>query len=280
MTHYGSAAKQVLLDNCPDFLDISNGRQVSVNHTTCPAGEDVRERLGVKNVGGAFLWHCFNCGESGYYRPKEHFTSLLETGEVEVHKAKDAQYDVHYFNFSDKWEDFPTEQKLWLMSYGIDEHLARSLGIRTTATGVVLPTYNSRNAGYPGSIGGYQIRCFTGKQKYQTFTSDKYSMLRSVLRGPDGMTMVICEDLMSSYKCFLAGYNAVALMGTKLHAEMSTLPPMDRVVLWLDADTAGSSGAVALARELGAFYPTLTMVMDRQPKDFSITQIREHVDGV
>jgi hypothetical protein len=47
-------------------------------------GVDTRKRFGVKHVDDAYLWHCFNCGDSGYYRTRETVSRIkLMTGTTE-----------------------------------------------------------------------------------------------------------------------------------------------------------------------------------------------------
>jgi hypothetical protein len=269
MTHYGNDALQVLLDNYPEYGDIGRDEDVKVCHTTCPAGVDTRNRLGIKNVGGAYLWHCFNCGESGYYRPKESFTKLLEQEKVIITPGSILDWFPKYESFSSEYDDMPTAYRLWLSSYGFDAVECHMLGIRFSNDGVILPTYQGSEV----KPGGYQVRTFNAKVKYRTYTVDKFSYLDN---DPD--TLVIVEDLLSSYKVWLAGYSSLALMGTKVKCKLSELPQHQRVVLWLDSDSAGSKGALDLLRELNPLYPNMTMCFNKQPKECTLDEIRNMID--
>jgi hypothetical protein len=268
MTHYGNDALQVLLDNYPEYEDIGRDEDVKVCHTTCPAGVDTRNRLGIKNVGGAYLWHCFNCGESGYYRPKESFTKLLDEEKVIITPGSILDSFPKYDSFSNAYRDMPTMQRLWLNSYGFDATEFHILGIKFSDDGIILPTYNIDR-----KVGGYQVRTFNAKVKYRTYTVDKFSYLYA-----RDDVLVIVEDLLSSYKVWLAGYSSLALMGTKVKCKLSELPQHQRVVLWLDSDSAGSKGALDLLRELNPLYPNMTMCFHKQPKECTLEEIRQNVD--
>jgi hypothetical protein len=267
MTHYGRAAKQVLLDNCDGWDDLSPGEANNYNHTTCSAGEDTRGRLSVKNVGNTWLWHCYNCGESGYYRPKEVFSKLIDGGSVtDIHASGSIDPTIFFYTLSGRYDDFTTEQKLWLASYGFFEEEVVKIGLRTNAYGVHLPVL----ARLPTYVRGYQVRNMSSKgPKYLTNTANKISLL-----GAEGDVVVVVEDLLSSYKVWLAGYTSAALMGTKLHANPSELPRTSECVVWLDADSAGTTGAMNMVRELNPLYDNVTLYVDRQPKELSIEEIQ------
>jgi hypothetical protein len=264
MTYYGRAAKQVLQDNCEDWEDIPTNETRNYNHTTCPAGEDTRGRLGVKNVSNTWLWHCFNCGESGYYRPKEVFSRLLDKGEVEEVKHAVRDPIVEYYTHEHRYDAFPNDHKLWLASYGFFKEEVERLGIRSSDFGVYLPVYNR-------SVKGYQVRNMTGHgPKYTTHTISKLHVVPSTHDN----CVVIVEDLLSSYKVGLAGFTCVALMGTKLHVPASELPRAEHCVIWLDADSAGTTGAIKLAMELSPIYENVTTIVNKQPKELSIEELQ------
>lgn len=77
VTNYGHNARQELEDNAPDYEDILDDEQNKYDHTTCG---DTRSRFYVTNKGGAYLYHCFNCNESGYYRPKDRYSPTPSLG--------------------------------------------------------------------------------------------------------------------------------------------------------------------------------------------------------
>lgn len=264
MTYYGREAKNVLDNECGGWEELRPDESVSYNHTLCPAGEDRRRRLNVKNVGNTWLWHCFNCGESGYYRPKEVFSKLIEEDSVRHHipiRESDAVSDYYAYDF--RYEAFPTDQQLWLASYGFLREEVEWAKIRTSPRGVILPTYG------PEGINGYQIRNFQKGVKYVTYTKAAVSTLLNVAD-----VTVLCEDLLSGYKLCRAGYNSVALMGTKLKAPASTLPRTSRCIVWLDSDIAGTSGGIELMRNLSPLYETVDYIVNNQPKELTIEEIQ------
>lgn len=265
MTHYGKAAKAVLEDNCEGWEDIAPDETRNYNHTTCPAGEDKRERLGVKNIGNSWLWHCFNCGESGYYRPREVFSKLLESGGVaSIKKPESVDPVIAYYMRDFHYEMFPIDQQLWLASYGFMQDDVEAIGIRTGPFGVYLPVCNNVK------LVGYQVRNFTtGGPKYTTHTTRPVHY-----RTMPSDTLVIVEDLLSAYKVQLAGYSVCALMGTKLHVPVSELPHAKKLVIWLDEDSAGSSGAMHLHRDVAVLYEDSKLISFRQPKELSTEELQ------
>jgi len=264
-TLYGLQAKGELEQNYPDYdWALKDGQSAKVCHVSCPAGVDTKDRFGVKRVGGAYLWHCFNCGNSGYYRPKEMFSRLIN--EPDAMPPVDGSSIVSgYAAASDKYNDMPIEWRMWLMSYGFGDLECAELGIRHLPTGIVLPITNNEE------FCGYQIRTFSGKMKYLTFAIKRLHYLPCDILKP----LVIVEDLLSSYKLYLAGYNAVALMGTSVKVPYSELPQLGGdAVLWLDADVAGSKAAMQLVRELNPLY-AMRLIQYEQPKELSLYRLKE-----
>lgn len=271
---YGYAAKVHLDDNYPEWLEIPAHEQVSCNHTTCEMGEDTRGRMNILNKGGAFLWHCFNCSDSGYYRPRE-YMSMLAPGprgySVIGTTIKDPLFGMGTVTDITKMS---TAAKLWLSEYEmLDQAIVDYYHISETAAGsLVLPVWHEKE------IVGTQTRNF-GKlpRKYYTRATSPSAYITSTTEFLSPLFIV--EDLLSAYKLHCAGASVWCLMGTSIKGEYVPANGA-KVVLWLDSDLAGEVAAVKLAKELAPMYPTMTTMFDLQPKEVSFDRLRKLVRSV
>jgi hypothetical protein len=268
MTIYGTDAKNVLIDNYPEYEDMSDNEQVKTNHDDCDAGTDNKQRLYIKSMDGAYLMHCHHCGMNGYYRPRETLRRILEKPGAYVKKLDPNDWSIRYDEAHGNYSLFDTRGQLWLSRYGFNEPMISCYGIRENDRGIVLPIYN----GF-AELTGYQVRNYEGTPKYLTYTSFGFSMLTR--DDYPNRPWVIVEDLLSSYKLQQAGYTTMCLLGTKLsqvaRAKLVAEKP-ERVVVWLDDDMAGHVGTVELLRELGALT-NVTSIINKQPKDIPLSDL-------
>jgi hypothetical protein len=267
-THYGRDALSVLTSNAPDFEALNEGQQGKYNHADCPNGVDNRERLYVKNVDGAYLWHCHNCGDSGYYRPKETVRRIKEDTGVRVGTKSVPTPTYTSLTKECYYDKFKVEGQLWLGQYGFDSHLTSTFSIAETEEGIVLPVFSEYR------IAGYQVRRYNKKPKYLTYSKQRYSYLRN----SSGKPLVVVEDLLSSYKLWLAGYPTLCLLGTKLDSaalEILSTHKSDRVVLWLDDDTAGHVAAKKLFVDLAPIVPNIAAIFNHQPKEIELEILKD-----
>lgn len=275
-TLYGQEALKELTSNAPDYEEIDEGHSAKYDHVTCSMGTDTRKRFGVKHVDDAYLWHCFNCGSSGYYRTRETVSRIkLMSGVTDgahSHSLISEKYkrlsqtDLHKFNIMGQ---------LWLGGYGFTPEMVDTYNIREIDAGIVLPF-----GGFTEINRGYQLRRYDKKPKYITVMPS--GMVKShYMKSSDmflGGTLVVVEDLLSAYKLHYAGYSALCLLGTKL--DKGILPEIlldnhRRVVLWLDDDAAGHEGAVKIYKEISPIFKTITSINMLQPKEISLDKLRE-----
>jgi hypothetical protein len=282
-THYGNNALHELEQNVEGWDDIypdwSEGLSRNVSHATCPAGEDRRERMGIKRVDGAFLWHCFNCGDSGFWRPKDTYRRLGEA----VFEAEPAMATEDWYKKAERMyriaetdvNEFTLASKLWLEQYDMLDRV-EGYGIRECSDGLMLPVWGEGEFSVT-NIFGYQIRQRDAKPKYLTYTKQPFHYLRGATKAD---TLIITEDLLSSYKLHRAGYSALSLLGTSLKAPLSKLPEhTGKVMLWLDSDAAGMKGTMEVMRQLGVKYENMSVfVNDKEPKECTYAFLRS-VDG-
>jgi len=268
-TYYGREAVDVLLRNAPEYTELCEGEQRSVNHVDCPMGVDTKNRLFVKNVDEALLWHCHTCGDSGFYRPRETLKKIKETKHFDTGVTGYDYSGLPRAAEHQSYDEFDMKGQMWLDSYEFNNNeICKEYGIVESKTGIILPMYNK------GNVIGVQLRNYTGKPKYLTYSNGKAI---SYLKGSARKPVIFVEDLLSSYKLHHVGYSTVCLVGTKL--DMSLLMQLkvthlEKAVIWLDSDEAGDSGALELYRELSAITSNVTTHYDRQPKEITFEQLR------
>ena len=268
-THYGRDALETLTNNVPNYETLDEGQQGKYNHTDCHNGSDNRERLYVKNVDGAYLWHCHNCGDSGYYRPKETVSRIKASTSAVVSRTPLKTYAE--LTTTSNYDKFRVEGQLWLGQYGFGQELVSDFRIAEITDGIVLPVF--RNA----YITGYQVRRYNKTPKYLTYTKQRFSFI-DCLTEMATRPLIIVEDLLSSYKLRSAGYPTLCLLGTKLDSEALQILHSfrtKRVVLWLDDDVAGHSAAKKLFVELAPVLPNLTAMFNHQPKELSMDVLKD-----
>lgn len=268
-TYYGHDALTVLTNNAPDFDTLDEGDQCKYNHADCPNGVDNRQRLYVKNVDGAFLWHCHNCGDSGYYRPKETIRSIKAvTEDVSPSTTWPTYWGLTKQLFYDK---FKVEGQLWLGQYGFTHALVNQFHIAEIDEGIVLPIFGKAD------IQGYQIRRYNKSPKYLTYSRQRFSFIDSFL-GVGTKPLIVVEDLLSSYKLRAAGFPTLCLLGTKLDSEAQKILHMfrtKRVVVWLDDDVAGHTAAKKLFTDMSPIVPNISAIFNHQPKELSLETLKD-----
>jgi hypothetical protein len=271
-THYGRDALKVLTNNCEAYLNIEEGEQVKFNHLDCFAGEDTKTRLYVKMIDGAYLFHCHNCGDSGYYRPKENYSPINDRPEKRPVHVPRSQPTYETLTDETEYDKFRIEGQLWLAQYGFDRELTGAYGIVETQGGLVLPVYAEDFFGK--KVVGCQIRKYSGTPKYTTYSTQEYSYL--ACPHSKEKPLVITEDLLSSYKMHHAGYATLCLLGTKMHPKILDwlAKQHTRQVLWLDDDLAGHSATLKLLKEFSPVLPELTAIFLQQPKEIEIETLK------
>ncbi len=270
-TLYGREALELLTSSTPDFERILDGKQEKYNHVDCPAGDDTKQRLYVKHVDGAILFHCHHCDTSGYYRPRERYSSIADA-ENRIPHSDDARAARAYETIGEEdYNKFRIEGQLWLGQYGFDAQMCHDYGIKEFDNGLVLPVYFRDIIGST-RVDGYQIRRYNGVPKYSTYTQRTYSYLYA---GPSMRPLVITEDLLSSYKMHAAGFSTLCLLGTSMPPEVCSWVARDypRQVLWLDDDKGGHHGALKIIKEFSVLMPELTAIFHKQPKEIDLDDL-------
>lgn len=276
-TYYGRDAQLILIGNCEEYEHIAEGEQRKFNHQDCDAGADTKFRLYVKMIDGAYLFHCHNCGNSGYYRPKENFSAINDLPENRTILVSRRSPSYESLTDETEYDKFRIEGQLWLGQHGFDEELTDAYGIVETRGGLVLPVYADNDMKH--KIVGCQIRKYSGTPKYTTYSTQEYSYL-AVACNVGNKPLVITEDLLSSYKLHSVGHPTLCLLGTKMHHKILDWLSKQhkRQVLWLDDDLAGHRASIKLLKEFSPLLPELTAIFyHKQPKEIDIETLKTMV---
>lgn len=263
---FGREAMETLALSHPEWESMADEEQVNVSHHRCEdtGMTDHRARLYIKYTDGAYVFMCHNCGVHGMYRPKERASMLREEviAPFGVTTARKLQGE---------WALASCEGSvpLWLLEHGFDFETCRYYTIKWDTKGIYLPIYDDAL----GDIVGVQRRNYTGKPKYTTEVTSKFSGYCYLCRNhpKDGDTLYITEDLLSCYKLHAAGKSALAVMGTKTPTNM----PRDykRVTIWLDNDAAGHKGAINMVRELSSLYSNVSTMFEKEAKTWTLEEL-------
>jgi hypothetical protein len=168
------------------------------------------------------------------------------------------------------YNKFDIRGQLWLAQYGFTLSECYKYRIKEYKDGIILPIWHT------DVKSGYQVRRYDKQPKYLTY--NKNNIIQWMHNNTRNKTLVIVEDLLSSYKLCMAGYSSLCLLGTKLnktHISQSMLDTYDRVVIWLDDDEAGHFGAMTLFRELSPTFKVVTSMNFVQAKEINIESLKE-----
>ncbi len=257
------------------------GEQRKLNHEKCPAGEDVKERLYVKEVSTGTLFYCHHCQSKGFLRTPDvkRVSELLER-KLEHKATETCLLGVPTsVAFRTGWKEFPTTHQLWLLSYELDEHDTIKYGIYSDST--LERLYLSGHVVHNATVGIMQSRNFLSSEpKYLTFKlKDGEFVVGYKHTDKECTNMFVVEDLLSAYKIHKAGGDVVCLMGTKANeTETLFLARCPHVTIWMDNDSAGVCAAAKLQGQLSAYTTVATMMSLQQPKETPLTRLKEIVN--
>ena len=205
-----------------------------INHKSCPAGEDIRRRLYVtRKEDGNVIAYCHNCSNSGFHGSASRFrrnpvdVPLVESEEKELIMPEYMRNDKNYW---------PKEMIAWLIECGIPLQIAQEYGIcyDSKRHRVVIPKLNK-----DGTLVQYQSRRLVddGSPKYLT-NKLKHEYIHDPI-GPGGSTCIIVEDMISSIRLAMLGYDAVPLFTDTMDSEsmLTLVGKYDKIYVWLDNDS-------------------------------------------
>lgn len=240
------------------------GYQYHTNHRDCSAGEDRKKRLYIKRAPDGWMFYCHHCGVKGYLRAADKMYRSVPSLDVSDYRAvssitKELEAGEGDSDVS-KW---PVEARIWWYSYDLNDEDAKRWCLY----------YGDRLFMRAG--GTWVGRSFaSGRNKYVNY---KHTGKPAYFYYHDSLTSItVVEDVVSAYKVHKAGYNVLALLGTKASTEELELITRfyEHVNVWLDPDTPGQMGATELFKRVNGLCSVMNVVAP-QPKEVSYSRIKE-----
>jgi 5S rRNA maturation endonuclease (ribonuclease M5) len=266
--------QKLILASAPPAM----GEQVHINHTGCEAGEDTKKRLYIKRVSDGILAYCHHCNQRGFVKLKKEshhksFTSISVKPTVVKPIPEFSSISEFGWDWLNKYY-VNSEEDTWFFT-----------GVRGQELSVGLRLLRNDN-----TI-GWQIRNLfpTAKQpRYTThYITTAYGQ-GSIFSIKDNTTLVICEDYLSAYRVFRdTNNNSIALLGTNImDSIVSTIydSNYNKVIIWLDPDTAGITAAKKIFKKLSFYLPNTTVIKVHtakcEPKELSPSDLSKELDGL
>lgn len=250
------------------------GRSRKIQHDCSPNGD---RSLSVSNEPECWRGFCYRCKEKLYEAKRLSLGELIKINQDRRDADKTLRTQAMPEPATHKWEDWPVEAQLWLLKAGIGEVDAIKLGIyyHEPSMRVVLP--------YPGTHHWQARAVMAGhKPKYISDGGDReVALFRD--KVDKGYSVVLTEDLLSTYKMHMAGRSAMPLLGTTLHDEhLAKLLAWGRSVsIWLDPDEAGQTAARKIGKRLDVFGVDYRNVLgEYDPKLYTRDEINLILENV
>jgi 5S rRNA maturation endonuclease (ribonuclease M5) len=267
------------MQNVLKDIDVLKSReQVNINHEECSAGTDTKKRLYVKRVedgrNNTYLFYCHHCGNRGSLKydglrrieeVAKETTATVKSSAVELLTELDR---LRHGTFSTgTWS---LDAKFWWHKYNLDKHDAIRHCVQYNAV--------DDRLWLKVADGLWQGRGFgdaAKKMKYYTvgdITASKVFVKNKL------STVMLVEDVVSAYKCAKAGINVLPLLGTTLRPHhLSLVKKYDRVIIYMDNDTAGQKAAVNIYKELSPYTNDLDVIYDtKQPKERPLEELQHY----
>lgn len=179
---------------------------------------------------------------------------------------------------SDMTNDIPPQGRLWLYTCGITETMWRQyrIGWSDKLSRVILPVYNNNEVVW------WQGRSVDPliKPKYLQPSANRETVMFSTNTDTD--KCVVVEDIASAIRVGKT-ITAHSLLGTSVTTQqLNRLGKYKQVIVWLDSDGAGRSGAYKLRRGLSLVTDVVSVETVGDPKTLSDEQIqnvlKEYID--
>jgi 5S rRNA maturation endonuclease (ribonuclease M5) len=268
------------MQNVLKDIDMLKSReQVNINHEECSAGTDTKKRLYVKRVedgrNNTYLFYCHHCGNRGslkYYdglrRIEEiakETTATVKSSAVELLTELDrfghGTFSIHAWSF---------DAKFWWCGYDLDGDDAVSHCVQYNAV--------DDRLWLKVADGLWQGRGFgDARKKMKYYTVGDITASKVFVKNKRSTVMLV-EDVVSAYKCAKAGINVLPLLGTTLRPHhLSLVKKYDRVIIYMDNDTAGQKAAVNIYKELSPYNNDLDVIHDtKQPKERPLEELQHY----
>lgn len=215
--------------------------------------------------------YCFRCGGRGYKQEQESLADRI--GRIAREHSADAEARasldlpeprVYALN------EWPRSAALWLYRSGFSPSMIERLGAYWCPSlgRVVLPIMEDDRVVF------WQARSVRRKPKIIAPRLPRQGVVAKYGRGD---TLVLCEDILSAAKVGQVT-EAWSLLGTKMLPDILTkiLDSNKPVIVWLDGDEAGQTGATKIQRALRAYGVVVrNIVTPKDPKMYSRAYIEE-----
>ena len=293
--------EQYIQDQCDTLED---GETKRINHITCSAGEDTRQRLYLSKPhhgGRTALAFCHNCQKgraftvgAGYRVPHGPLTT-------EASKYPDPMKVNRPIDITDyePYSNAPTDVRAHVFKHGLTTSIATEMCLRydPATHRLVFPIYDhimmDDDGVEYGTLKGVQLKKMHGHgTKYITCMSDEthemFSLIKYFHPTSEFAINFVVEDYLSACKLIqwgLAAQRSVTVLcnyGTKVNSvAINHIPHGQCTIVWLDND---SPHVLAQATRIEAvanlLHPKVTTVVNRSysdPKNSTYEQIGEVV---
>lgn len=237
----------------------------------CKSGPN-NDRLYVTNKGECVLFYCHHCGKRGRLLVKR-----------AAYKKASAPAKKKYYHHSPSLPsdglseplEWPVTALKWFSSGGLQMADIRALGAvyspSQSRTYVPVSVDGEANGWIARKVGDGDGPKYLAKFK----DNDKGVWIRRVSLDS---TIVLVEDALSAYKLTLAGYNAIALLGTSLKNETFyyITQRYNKYIVWLDNDNPQViKNSNIIANKLSLVGNVRIIRNCNDPKHYTETELKE-----
>ncbi len=256
-----------------EWLDIAQALRLGQSRRVQHCGNSTSMKVTHDDEG--LSAYCFRCSEHGF---KSHGIRRLSDVFAEREFIKQGvQLPLDYTQV------IPTIPATWLYKSGVSAPIAASYGVGWSERmrRVILPVY-------AGS--GWSDLAVIQARAVDAGHMPKYLNQEGVGKGgvlfvahrarevPSCTSVVITEDILSAIRVDGAGVPAVSTLGTKLSdAQAGLLMQYDEIIIWLDPDEAGLTGAMKMRRKLMGCKKVRIVQSTHDPKEYCNEQILQHL---
>ena len=266
------------LRNLVNSLSLQDGESTRIDHEGCRAGRDGKKRLWVVRSGGRVGWKCHHCGEKGSAPAQSNRTTVLKRLRPQ---EQDPQKISLPYDFDSNFLHWPPEARAWVLKYGIEK--PETWGWSESQGRVIIPVWEE-TADEKGAFGttlkGLQARKVFAEDPGPKYLTRGRNLCYGVLRGIGCRLGVIVEDALSAEKVGRI-CDSYAMLGTSRFSHSDALKfaaQYVRVIVWFDDNNWQARKAQAqLVSRLGLLVPTKMVRTGKDPKEHSMTEIKEIV---
>lgn len=280
------------LQSWAKHLSLQDGESRRINHEGCRAGQDSKRRLWVYRSAGRVFWKCHHCGDKnplgGIATGQNNRTQVLKR--LRPTPSGDPDKMQLPYDFDSNFNHWPPEARAWVLKYGIEK--PQTWGWSESQGRVVIPVYQDDSGGQ--ALKGYQTRRVLAEDtgpKYLTRGAGLVYHARTPVAvspaHPQALSgevhelrACVVEDALSGEKVGQV-CDAYAMLGTSRFSHSDALQFASRyarLIVWYDDNNWNARKAsTQLAARLALLVPTRVVRTGKDPKEHSLTEIKEIV---